>query len=146
MQVHVNIQDLIYGDSEVLADAFMTEADKRNFIMAISERMEDLVFKYCPFDKGNLRKSLEIKETQSGVIYSYSAPYAPYVHEILYRHHAKPTRAKWLTEALKQALKELILEFGNENIPGFQVILSTSPTLQLELTTDNRGLNWREFV
>ena len=146
MQVHVNIQDLIYGDSEVLADAFMSEKDKKNFIMAASERMEDLVFRYCPFDKGNLKKSLSIKETQSGVIYSYSAPYAPYVHEIMYRHHAKPTRAKWLTEALKQALKELILEFGNENIPGFNVILSTNPVLQLELTTDNRGLNWREFV
>lgn len=146
MQVYVNIQDLIYGSTEVLADVFMSDTDKRNFIMAVSERMEDLVFRYCPKDTGNLKKSLSIRETQSGVIYSYSAPYAVYVHEIMYRRHASPTRCKWLTEALKQALKEVILEFGNENIPGFNVVLSTNPILQLELTTDSRGLNWREFV
>ena len=144
MQVHVNIKDLING--AVLADLTMTEVDKKNFILAVSERMDDLIFRYCPRDKGYLKKSLTVKETNSGVTFSYSAPYAPFVHEILYRHHAKPTRAKWLIEALKQALKELILEFGNENIPSFNVVFSTNPILELTLTTEKKGLDWREFV
>lgn len=144
MQVHVNIKDLING--AVIADLTMNEKDKKNFILAVSERMEELVFRYCPRDKGNLKKSLTVKETNTGITFTYSAPYAPYVHEILYRHHAKPTRAKWLTEALKQALKELILEFGNENIPSFNVVLSTNPILELQLTTEKIGLDWREFV
>lgn len=142
MQVQVNIRDLIKGS--VLADA-MSDTEKREFIMAVSERMEVLCKKYCPKDKGNLRSSLEIEKTSRGVIYSYKAPYAPYVHEILYRKHKRPTRAKWLVAAFSQAMKELIFEFGNSDIPSFGVNFSATPILTLELTTSG-GVNWRDFV
>ena len=146
MQVYVDISYLVAGGEEIIADSLMSDKEKLLFILAVSERMQELINRYCPYDKGNLKKSLSVKETQTGVIFSYSVPYAPYVHEILYRHHKRPTRAKWLVEALRQSLKELILEFENENIPSFNVVFSTTPVLELELTTANNGLNWRDFV
>lgn len=144
MQVYVGIHNLL--NSEVIANEFMTVDDVRHFIDAVSERMQELIGRYCPYEHGNLRRSLSVKETFTGIIFSYSAPYAPYVHEILYKHHKRPTRAKWLIEALRQALKELVLEFENENVPSFNVVFSAFPILTMELTTENKGVDWRNFV
>lgn len=144
MQVKVNVNDFVKGSN--LIDSVMTASEKKSFILAVSDRMEPYIEKYCPVKTGLLKSSLQTYETPTGIIYLYDVPYAAYVHEILYRKHKRPTRAKWVEQAFRQALRELKYEFGKNEIPSFYVSLKTKPTFSFEISTEDIGLNWRDFV
>lgn len=146
MWVEVDISKFITKEDEYIVDTFLTQEDKVRIIHRLANRTFEIAQRWCPVKTGDLRASGKIKQLKTGAIITYSEPYAPYVHEIMTYHHRKPTRSKWLEDAFTEALKELIIMYGFSNLPTFYLLLTTTPTLQLTITTTKTGISWRDFV
>jgi hypothetical protein len=73
----------------------------------IAEEVLERAKYYCPVKEGKLRDSGRIEQLPDGSCRIYfECEYAWYVHEFTWKHHEYPTRAKFLTEALYEVMKE----------------------------------------
>lgn len=67
-----------------------------------AEEIASLANYYCPIETGNLRNSQRIEYNSDGTCtIVYDCPYAWYVHELTWKFHAYPTRAKFLEDAIR---------------------------------------------
>lgn len=64
--------------------------------------------RYVPVDTGRLRDSAYIKKRGGVVAVGFNCDYAIYVHEIAYNRHKKPTRYKFLEDAVYESISSLM--------------------------------------
>jgi hypothetical protein len=93
---------------------------------------------YCPKDTWYLVSTAYIELGADGVWrVGFSAPYATWVHEIIYFRHASPTRAKFLEYAAYEVLN--LVSKGNEPAFTFQFFQDGTNGIWIDINTvDNK--------
>lgn len=76
---------------------------------------------YCPIDTGNLRDSVRLIRAGQGFIIKYFADYAPYVHEIDYKHDS-PTQKKFLEDAAYETFNNIRVTMPNVKLPEVRIL------------------------
>lgn len=89
---------------------------------------------YCPVDTGILKKSGHIERGTDGAWrVVYDAPYAMWVHEIIYFSHMAPTRAKFLEYAAYDVLN--LVSKGNEPAFTFEFFQDGTNGIWIDINT-----------
>jgi len=152
MQVKVDISSLTEQAIKQIkykrfVDEFLTDADKMIIIQQIALSTYIKAQLLVPVETGALKASGAMSITSNGAEIAYNEPYGGYVHEVMYRHHRKPTQAKWLFDSFVDTLKDMILVYGSANIPAFSIDFEYQPILKMTLSLDNTiGKDWRSFL
>ena len=125
MQLLLNEEALDFLITETIQQELQPN-DISNLLRTFSEDVFERSQKYVPVKNGNLKKSGKIQYKNNSYYITYKTDYALYVHEIINNYHKPPTRSKYLENAFYSVYREYYLEFGIENLPKFDYIMSYS--------------------